>query len=249
MKPEHAANTRSRILPKVLGAIILACLVAMLAALVYGHVGGESCGLNLVDSYITEYLKMAPHWPWLVVASFLFALVLFLLAVSFLAVTNRSPWITLGCLLLAATSMANFFAAYAPVRRVEQPPPPGQAWWAPSWWFTSSTARTPYEYGMADAYSDVHYRATRLVVATGVAGILSLALGLIREPECRSFGRFSIAAVLGMSVLFWMGDQLAAKHGLWQRLGFTIMYGWLWAASLQCHLLLHNRRMGNGMAG
>lgn len=30
-----------------------------------------------------------------------------------------------------------------------------------------------------------------------------------------------------MTILFLMGDHLEARRGLWQRLGFAIMYGWL----------------------
>lgn len=225
---------------RLLDAGILAGLIVTFAALIYGHVGTEACGLSLTDSYVTEYMKMAPHWPWLIVASFAFALLLSLLALAFLLRTERSPLIVVGCLLLAATSMANFFAAYAPVRRVEQPPPPSHEWWTPTWWFTSKTSRTPYEHGMADAYSDVHYRATRLVVATGVSAIFMLALGFLGVPESRGFAWVTIGAVIAMTILFLMGDHLVVRRGLWQRLGFAIMYGWFWLVWFRCRRLQPN---------
>lgn len=226
--------TLRRLLQGILGPVIALLLVVTLAALVYGHLGGGSCGLSLTDSYITEYLKMAPHWPWVVVASFSFALMLFLLSLAFLMRAGSSPLLLAGCLLLAATSMANFFASYAPVRRVEQPPPTANEWWTPTWWFTSRTSRTPYEHGMADAYSDVHYRATRLVVASGCTGILLLALGHLGRAGSRRFALVTLATVPVMSFFFLMGDHLEVNRGLWQRIGFAMMYGWLWTAWREC---------------
>ena len=216
-----------RLLPRLLDASIVVCLIVTLGSLIYGHVGGETCGLSLTDSYITEYMKMAPHWPWLIVASFSFALLLSLMAFAFLLRGRKSPLTMLGCLLLAAASMGVFFVAYTPMRRVEQPPPSPHEWWAPRWWFTSQTSRTPYEHGMADAYSDVHYRATRLVVITGVTAMFLLAGGVLRLPEDRTFAWFTLTAVVAMAILFMMADHLEALRGLWQRLGFAIMYGWL----------------------
>ena len=217
---------------KLLNAGIPGCLIVVLATLIYGHMGVEESGLSLTESYVTEYMKMAPHWPWLIVASFSFALLLFLLAFAFILQGGRSPLIILGCLLLAATSMANFFVAYAPVRRVEQPPPTYE-WWTPTWWFTSKTSRVPHEHGMADAYSDVHYRATRLVVVTGVSAIMLLGLGWWGFPASRGFARVTVLAAMAMSVLFLMGDNWTVRRGLWQRLGFTLMYAWLWLGWFQ----------------
>lgn len=222
------------LLSRLLDVAIVICLIVTLTALIYGHAGGETCGLSLMDSYITEYMKKAPHWPWLIVASFAFALLLSLLALAFLLHAHASPWVMLGCLLLAATSMGTFFVAYSPMRRVEQPPPPSREWWTPTWWFSSQTSRTPYEHGMADAYADVHYRATRLVVVTGVGGIFLLALGFLGRPAGRPFAWCTITAALAMTILFLLGDHLEAHHGLWQRLGFAIMYGWFWFAHRTC---------------
>jgi hypothetical protein len=218
----------------LLDAAIVWCLLVVGATFWYGHLEGEARGLSLTESYVTEYIKGAPHWPWLVVSSFTFALLLSALAGAFLLRAGRSPWIVCGCLLLATTSMASFFAAYAPVRRVPQPPPPSHAWWTPSWWFSSRTSLTEYDHGMADAYSDVHYRATRLVVVTVVSGIGFLGAGCLNEPGGRPFGLWSLAAALAMSLLFFMGDRLDLHRGLWQRLGFTLLYTWLWSARHAC---------------
>ena len=212
---------------KFLDMAILACLFIVLTTLIYGHMGVEESGLSLTESYVTEYMKKAPHWPWLIVASFSFALVLFLLAFSFLLQGGRSLLVIVACLLLAATSMANFFVAYAPVRRVEQPPPTYE-WWTPTWWFTSRTSRIPFEHGMADAYSDVHYRATRLVVVTGVSAIFLLGVAWWGLPGSRGFSRLTVLAAIAMSILFLMGDNWTVRRGLWQRLGFMVMYAWLW---------------------
>lgn len=218
----------------VLDAAIVGGLIVTLGTLVYGHWNGASVGLSLTDSYVTEYIKRAPHWPWLVVSCFSLAIVLHLLAFAFLLNAGRSSLIVLGCLFLAATSMANFFAAYSPVRRVEQPPPPRHAWWTPAWWFTARTSHTPYDHGLADAYSDVHYRATRLVVVTVVTGVLLLGAGHLGQPGGRGFGAWSMAAGLAMSVFFFMGDRLEDRRGLWQRIGFVLLYAWLWQARRAC---------------
>lgn len=214
---------------RMIDAGIAACLVVTLGALIYGHWDAGGSGLSLTDSYITEYMKQAPHWPWLVVASFAFALLLFLLALAFLRQSGGNTLILIGGLLLAATAMANFFVAYAPMRRVEQPPLT-QEWWTPTWWFTSQTSHTPYEHGMADAYSDVHYRAIRLVVTFGVAAMAVLAGGSLRQEERRWFGWWTLGAAGVMSVLFLLGDHWDVQRGLWQRLGFSVMYVWLWSA-------------------
>jgi Protein of unknown function (DUF998) len=208
---------------------IVACLLVILGTLVYGHVGGTEGGLSLLDSYVTEYMKKAPHWPWLIVASFAFALLLFLLALAFLRQCGGNILILVGSLLLAATAMGNFFVAYAPMRRVEQPPLTHE-WWTPTWWFTSQTSHTDYEHGMADAYADVHYRAIRLVISTGITGIFVIALGCLSRLKKRAFALCTLGVVVAMSVLFLLGDHWDYRRGLWQRLGFFIMYGWLWAA-------------------
>ncbi|MBE7497061.1 MAG: DUF998 domain-containing protein [Verrucomicrobiaceae bacterium] len=226
-------NDRS-FLSRLLDSGIALCLLVVLGTLFYGHVGGAESGLSLMDSYITEYMKKAPHWPWLIVASFAFALLLFLLALAFLRQSGGNVLVLAGSLLLAATAMGNFFVAYAPMRRVEQPPPAMHEWWTPTWWFTSKTSHTDYEHGMADAYSDVHYRAIRLVVSFGVAGIFSIAAAGLRDAGWRSFGRWTLAAAAMMSVLFLMGDHWDFRRGLWQRLGFAIMYVWLWGAWAVC---------------
>lgn len=212
---------------------MVVCLLAATAAVLYGHLDARQSGLSPVHNYITEYMKMAPHWPWLIVASFAFAVLLFLLALSFLLFTGMRPLTVMGGLLLSAASMATFFTAYAPVRRVEQPPP-SYEWWTPAWWFTSQTAGTPYEEGLADAYADVHYRAIRLMTVTSLGGMFLLAAGCFKSPPQRRFARITWTAVLAMSILFLMGDHLTLCRGLWQRLGFVILFGWLWLARHHC---------------
>lgn len=224
-------NDRSFI-SRLIDAGIVLCLLVILGTLIYGHVGGAESGLSLIDSYITEHMKKAPHWPWLIVASFAFALLLFLLALAFLRQSGGNVVILAGSLLLAATAMGNFFVAYAPMRREEQPPPPAHEWWTPTWWFTSQTSHADYEHGMADAYSDVHYRAIRLVVSFGIAGMFAIAAGCIQCSEWRSFGWWTVGATGIMSVLFLLGDHWDFRRGLWQRLGFAVMYAWLWSAWL-----------------
>jgi|UniRef100_UPI003784154B hypothetical protein len=226
-------NDRSFI-SRLIDAGIVLCLLVILGTLIYGHMGGAESGLSLMDSYITEYMKKAPHWPWLIVTSFAFALLLFLLALAFLRQSGGNVLVLVGSLLLTATAMGNFFVAYAPMRRVEQPPPPAHEWWTPTWWFTSQTSHTGYEHGMADAYSDVHYRAIRLVVSMGLTGISFIGAGLLSSSLKRFFAWGTFGAVLAMSVLFLMGDHLEFRRGLWQRLGFGVMYGWLWSAWLHC---------------
>ncbi|WP_395718018.1 hypothetical protein [Prosthecobacter sp.] len=219
---------------RLIDAGIVTCLLVALGALIYGHCDAGGSGLSLTDSYITEYMKKAPHWPWLIVSSFAFALLLFLLAVKIMGAFGARLPVVVGCLLLAATAMGNFFVAYAPMRRVEQPPPPAHEWWTPTWWFTSQTSHTPYENGMADAYSDVHYRAIRLVVGFGIAAMCALAAGCVLDASRRALGWWTLGAAALMSCLFLMGDHWDLHRGLWQRLGFAVMYVWLWSAWAAC---------------
>ena len=226
-------DTHSRLL-RWTARLAALLLVITLGSVCYGHMGGSEQGLSLTGSYVTEYVKSAPHWPWLVVSCFSFAVLLSLLAFGFLLRQQPpAPLTTLGCMLISAASMGVFFVAYAPVRRVEQPPPEPLSWWTPQWWFTSHTARSPYENGMADAYSDVHYHAITLVLTTGLTGMLLLGAGHRFIPGKRRFARFTMAASVLMAVLFLLGDHLASNHGLWQRLGFAVMYLWLWSAQRQ----------------
>lgn len=218
------------VLTRALGWALALLLLITLGALLYGHAGGGPAGLSLVSSYISEYEASGPHWPWIIVAIFCFAVMLGLLSFGFLLRTNRSPLALLGCVMLGAASMGMFFVAYAPMRRVEQPPAGRFAWWTPSWWFTSQTSRTPYDHGMADAYSDVHYHAIKLVLVNGLIGMVLFALGQLSSPRWKPFARCTIASAVVMAVLFLMGDHLEGWHGLWQRLGFAVMYGWLWVA-------------------
>ena len=222
-----------------LSASMLLCLAVGIASLVYGHVDAAARGLHPWENYLTEYMKAAPHWPWLVVACFAFALLLMLLAVALLWRSRPSLGAVLGCLLLAASSMGMFFIAYAPMRRMEQPPAPSHQWWTPTWWFTSHTARTPYEDGMADAYEDVHYRATRLVVTCGVLAMLCLSLGMRRETKGSMFSTLTLVCGVGVGLLFFAADQSTVLHGLWQRLGFGLLVVWLVASWWRTSMLPH----------
>lgn len=223
------------------------CLIITLAAAIYGHSGAKESGLILTESYITEYMKQAPRWPWLTAATFSLAISLFWLAAAFLQASNPNLLTCTGSLLLAATAMAHFFVAYAPVRRVQQPAPIHE-WWTPAWWFTSQTSRSEYEHGMADAYSDVHYHAIRLVVTFGIASVCSIAAAYWMKDRRRLFSHRSLAVAVLMSVFFLMGDQWNFHRGLWQRIGFALMYCWLWDAWLACRstrkssVLKHNQR-------
>lgn len=209
-------------------ASLLLAMIAM--ALVYGHLGGGARGLSLLHSYITEYEASAPHWPWIVVASFFFAALLLLLAFGFLLRIERSAPAALGSVLLAAAAMAMFFVSHAPMRAVEQPKPPAHRWWTPRWWFTSQTSRTQAEHGMARAYADLHYHAIKLALINGLLGMTAIALAQWSTPGWRRWARFTMIAAFAMAGLFVAGDRLLHWHGLWQRLGFALMYVWLWTA-------------------
>lgn len=215
---------------RFIGWALSALLVLVMAALLYGHSGEDSQRLSLISSYISEYESFAPHWPWIIVSIFVFAVLLVLLAAGFLLRMEKSFLVSLACMLMAGAAMGLFFVAYTPVRRVEVPPAEPHAFWTPRWWFTSQTARTPHEEGMADAYSDVHYHAIRLVLITGLSGMLLLALDQLRRPGWKRFGWCTIVSCLMMATLFLMGEHLKGWHGLWQRLGFALMYAWLWSA-------------------
>jgi hypothetical protein len=228
-----AASRMTKGMLRAGGHVLSLLLVAMLATLVYGQVGAETHGLSLTQSYITEYAFSAPHWPWIVVSIFLFAVLLVALAIGFILRMNRTIMGTLGCALLAASAMAMFFVAYAPMRRASVPEIQTRVWWVPHWWVTSHTSNTDYENGMADAYSDVHYRATRLVVINVLSGILLLGGSLLALGQWRAFAWFTIACSLTMATLFLVGDRMERWHGLWQRTGFAIMYVWLWGARLR----------------
>jgi len=210
---------------------VASLLLALIAfGLVYGHLGGGAQGLSLQHSYITEYQAAAPHWPWIALASLLFALLLLLLAFGFLLRIERSPLAAMGCVMLAAAAMAMFFVSYAPVRRVEQPKVAAHRWWTPRWWFTSQTSRTPEEHGMAKAYADVHYHAIKLALVNGLLGMIAVALSQWSTAGWRRWTRFTVIAAFTMAGLFVAGDRLLHWHGLWQRLGFSLMYVWLWTA-------------------
>lgn len=189
-------------------------------------------GLSVLDSYVTEYGFSAPHWPWIVIATFGFAAMLFLLVIRFLIQLRPTACLTIGCAFVSASSMALFFVSYAPMRRAEQPRQTASMKWTPHWWSEAKTARTPYDEGLADAYSDVHYHAIRLFTINALVGQVFLAAGLLASPRLKRFAAFTLAAAAVMSLLFILGDQTRELRGLWQRLGFLLMYVWIWAARL-----------------
>jgi hypothetical protein len=212
---------------RLIRAALALCLVLLVITMCYGHSGAS---LVLADSYVSDYLIAAPHWPWLVIACFSFALVLMLLAVGFLLKQKASALVIVGSALLAAAAMGMFFVAYAPVRHAHQPPAAPHAFWTPSWWFSSQTAATPYEKGMADAYSDMHYHASRLALSTGVLALLLIAVGSGSQEKGRRFALITITLGLVMGGMFLMANHPTGTHGLWQRAGFAVLYAWLWIA-------------------
>lgn len=223
-------TVRAFMLSKMAGHLLSILLVGVLGALLWGHVGGASMGLSLLHSYVTEYGFAAPHWPWIIIATFGFAAVLFLLVVRLMLQLEPTPCLTIGCALVAASSMALFFVSYAPMRRAEQPGKTLHVRWTPHWWSESRTARSAYDQGLADAYSDVHYHAIRLFTINALLGQVFLALGLLASPRLKGFAVFTLATAAVMSVFFILGDHGEELRGLWQRLGFLFMYVWIWAA-------------------
>ncbi|RBP38160.1 hypothetical protein DES53_112158 [Roseimicrobium gellanilyticum] len=219
---------------RYLSLATVVALLVMLVSAVYGHWDGSTMKLSLAHSYVTEYMKLAPHWPCLTVASFVFAVLLQLLALGFLLKYRQKLLVLFGCLLLSSASMGTFFMAYAPVREAAEPPYSSRQWWAPSWWFTAAKAQTEYEHGMADAYSDVHYRAIRLVLCSSLTGMLLLGTA-IGWSKRSSFAKFTWFAVGAMSILFIACDNMNEWRGLTQRAGFFIMYAWLWLAWHHCY--------------
>lgn len=233
-REELRPSVISRVMHRLSMATVLALLVVFASA-IYGHWDGSRVRLSLMHSYVTEYMKLAPHWPWLTVASFVFAVLLQLLALGFLLKYRQKLLVLFGCLLLSSASMGTFFMAYAPVREAEFPPDSSHQWWAPQWWFTAATAKTAYEHGMADAYSDVHYRAIRLVLCSSLTGMLFLGTSIATTKQ-RGFARSTWLAVAAMSLLFIACDNIKEWHGLIQRTGFLIMYVWLWLAWHHCYI-------------
>lgn len=210
-----------------IGHAVACGLLLLLGALCYGHTGAA---LPVAGSYVSDYLISAPRWPWLVVACFCFAVVLMLLAYGFLLRAGSSPLMLLACAFMAASSMGVYFMAYAPVRHAEQPPAVPHAFWTPQWWFTSKTAVTAHEKGLADAYSDMHYHASRLALGMGALAILLLAVAHWSAPDGRRFAATTFVMALGMLGFFVMANHPAGTHGLWQRAGFAMLYAWLWIA-------------------
>lgn len=208
-------------------------LLVLPVCLVLGHRDGSASGLSLLHSYVSEYESSAPHWPWIVVSILTFGVMLLVLAFGFLGRMRDVPLAMLGCVMLAASATPMFFVAYAPVRRVRQPEPSHLSHWRPAYWFASRTALTPHDQGRADAYSDVHYQAIRLSLATGLLGIVVLAAGVLSLPDWRSFAVASITCAVAMAVLFAAGDRTPRFHGLWQRMGLALMYAWFWLARLK----------------
>ena len=83
---------------------------------------------------------------------------------------------------------------------------------------------------MADAYSDVHYHASRLAMATGVLAILLLAAAHLTQPRGRRFARLTLVFTFISAAFLLMANHPTGTHGAWQRLGLFVMYGWLWIA-------------------
>lgn len=231
---EGAPHRPRTTLVRLLDLAVFLALWGLLVAVVYGHWGGAGAGLSLAHSYVTEYMKAGPRWPWLTVGSFVFAVLLQMLALGFLLRSRKNFLLLLGCMLLASASMGTFFMSYAPVREVELPPGLSTHWWAPRWWFTAVPAQTAYEHGMADAYSDVHYRAIRLVLCCAVAGILLVGTASGKARAHPFFVKFTWSAVAVMALLFIACDHLVVWRGAAQRTGFVIMYAWLWLAWGHC---------------
>ena len=216
----------------LIGWGIAVLLVGVLAALVTGHADSGPKNLDLFRHYISEYGNASPNWPWIMLATYLFAGLLMLLAAGFLLATDGSQVAGLGCLLLSASSMALYFVGYTPVHRVEVAPAASAALpWGPETWILQGDDRSLREQGMADAYDNVHIHAVRLVLLTCLGGFLLVALGALRLPAWRGFSRTTFPAAGLMAALFLLGeDESREWRGLWQRLGFLVMYVWLWFA-------------------
>lgn len=228
MRSLERRTGRNRML-YLIQALLRILLMATIVCFIYGQSDGAAAHLDLIRNFITEYQYSAPHGSWLISAMFTLAIALGLLACGFLLRRKSSfPGIA-GCIFLAAAAMALFFVAYVPVRRMTLQQPFHQ-WLVPHWWFSTRMSHTPYEEGLADAYSDVHSHAIRLTLINGCIGMMLLALEM---AKCKSDHKFAwiTGGVSGLTMLlFILGEQAQGQHGLWQRAGFLVLYVWLWFA-------------------
>lgn len=213
---------------RCIGRVLVALLLALPAVVIYGHLGAP---LDISSHYVSDFLIAAPHWPWLVIGCFCFAIVLMLLAIGFLLRADGGPLVIIACALFAAASMALFFMAYAPVRHAKQAAIAPHAFWLPSWWLVSKTAESEYDKGMADAYSDLHYHASRLGLTTGLIAVILLAAGNAGQGAGgRRFAQRTALCASGLLVCGVLAFYPTGTHGLWQRIGLLILLIWLWIA-------------------
>lgn len=223
----------SRIFPGAAGSIVTLLLLILPICFIIGHVGGSARRLDWVNHMVSEYASTAPNWEWIAGAMVTFGLVCLMLAFRFVVSFDTKPSQVIGSLLIALVGLGMIFVAYAPTRRVPQ-----AEWkveyprWDPRRWIGKQPPEAHEKHGAEEAYATMHYAAIIASLVTLLAGMSSIAVGLASRHGWRGLATTTIILAIAMAFLFWRGHTVEGQHGLWQRLGFVVTYGWFWVANL-----------------
>lgn len=205
-------------------------LLFSLIAFVYGHLGSPH--LNPAVDYISNYAARANRWPWICAAIISFGLVLFGLAYQVIRVpTNRMIAISGISFAVSATSMV-FVACYPTARLANHGVE--DLVYESGVTTSKSVLEQAHRRGWDKAYSNAHFDMIRVSTVALAFGMGTCALGLRSNGMWETGSKLTYITVVVLVILFAIG-RFSTFHGLFQRLGFSVAWLWVIAATWNHH--------------
>jgi|GEM_PF-5501640 len=204
-----------------LGKIALCLLAFAPIALLIGHLGSPE--LSPLVNFVSDYAARATRWRWICATMLCFGLVLLSFAFAFLFLNRGGVRSTLGGMCFTMAGVCMLFVAYYPTARLTD----HKVSWEWKDHLKPEQKLTHAErIGWDRAYSDSHYNMIQMALGGIIGGILLSHSAMLSCLRWRKLSKLSLAAAPLMTLLFWLGHS-HNYHGLFQRLGFVVVWTWM----------------------
>ena len=209
-------------------------LAVMSLLFVTGHFHGAERGLNPITNYISQYAVGGAWGGLLQVVMVMFGIMLAALAFFLALRAGGSRLRVFAALLLAAACVLAVLTAFHSTYPVAPPAASETShWWTRvAAWFRSSPQPDYFTQGQLVAVSRVHFT----LIQTAIVLVLLAMTALSAHAWHRHFRRAAVStfAMVAVAACLFTASHLHAWHGLWQRLGFFTILGWVWIEWRKC---------------
>jgi hypothetical protein len=156
-------------------------------------------------------------------------IVMFVFAYFFLTLQGQNTRMTLGGMCFVTSAVCMIFVAYYPTARLANHE---MKWEWTDYLNPKAKVDQADRAGWDKAYSNAHFDMIRVSILGLIGGIVLCSSALISRPAWKRHAVISFVLAPIMAALFWAGHS-SAHHGLFQRLGFLVVWSWMYFTALE----------------